>query len=283
MIQNDVDLSKMTTFKIGGKAINLYTPESIEELYDVLNIIDENRYYIISAGSNLLINDKKEFEHVISIKELDKRIIDRKNGRFYLGTSVRIQSAIKETNRLGYGGLEEFYSIPALIGGMIFMNAGVGRKKNDAIGDYIISVDVLENGVTRTYLREECKFKYRQSVFQEKSKIIILGATVQLYPISKDDAEKRIKNRIEYANRTQDHSGASFGTLCSQSNTRLIALSRALHKGNPKGVHFSTIRPNCLINNGEGTFEESMKLIRSVQRLHKFFHKKCELEVRIWS
>ena len=282
MITYNADLSKMTTMKIGGTASVLYSPESVAELQDVLKKIGDEDYYIISGGSNLLINDKKTFPHVISMRNMNTEIKAIGNGLFYLGASVRIQTAIKEMNKQGYGGLEQFYSIPALIGGMVFMNAGVGKKKNDAIGDYVVSVDVIDRGKVTTLMRDECQFAYRKSIFQNNPRMIIIGATIQSEEIKADEAENRIKNRMNYVQKTQDHSGANFGTLCSNADTRLVALARFLHKGNTEGVHFSLKRPNCLINSGKGTFDQAMYLIRSVKRIHKIFHKPCELEVRIW-
>ena len=282
MIQKNVDLGKMTTMRIGGIADVLFTPESVDELEDALTQIGDNKYYIISGGSNLLINDEKRFLHVISMREIDKRIDNLGNGQFYIGASARIQKVIKEVNSQGYGGLEQLYSIPALLGGMVYMNAGVGRKKNEAIGDFIVSVDVLENHKVRTLTADECQFGYRKSIFQNNPRMVIIGATLQLYEIEIEEANKRIKERMSYVQNTQDHSGANFGTLCSKSDTRLIALSRLLHKGDMEGVHFSKKKPNCLINSGKGTYAQAIKLIHSVQRIHKFFHKPCELEVRIW-
>lgn len=282
MIQSNIDLSKMTTMRIGGVANVLYSPESVDELKDSLRQIGDEEYFIISGGSNLLINDKKTFSHVISIRDLDNRIDNLGNGMFYIGASARIQKVIKEVNNQGFGGLEQFYSIPALLGGMIYMNAGVGRKKNEAIGDYVVSVNVFDGVDIRTLTKDECQFGYRKSMFQSHTRMIIIGATLQLTETSREEADNRIKARMSYTQNTQDHSGANFGTLCSQSDTRLVALARLLHKGDMDGVHFSTKKPNCLINSGKGTYDQAMQLIRSVQRIHKIFHKPCELEVRIW-
>lgn len=282
MIQNNIDLSKMTTMKIGGIAEVLYSPESVDELEDVLKQIGNDEYFIISGGSNLLINDEKRFPHVISMREVDKRIDCLGNGQFYIGASVRIQRVIKEVNSKGYGGLEQFYSIPALLGGMVYMNAGVGRKKNEAIGDFIVSVNVIEDNKFRILTVDECQFGYRKSIFQNNPRMIILGATLQLYEVKSEEANKRIMERMNYVQNTQDHSGANFGTLCAKSDTRLVALARLLYKGDTEGVHFSKKKPNCLINSGKGTYAQAIKLIHSVQRIHKIFHKPCELEVRIW-
>ena len=54
-------LKKYTTIKIGGIAKRLYIPESTDELIELINKLNSSKLYIISGGSNLLINDEKVF------------------------------------------------------------------------------------------------------------------------------------------------------------------------------------------------------------------------------
>ena len=77
IILNNEPLSKRTTFHIGGTAEKLYIPESEEELIQVSkDIYDrDHRVYVISGGSNLLINDDRAFPEVVCMakacRELD--------------------------------------------------------------------------------------------------------------------------------------------------------------------------------------------------------------------
>jgi len=63
-IEKNVDLSKFTTVKVGEIAREFVTPESVEELTEVIR--DRKPKYKIAGGSNLLINDEKEFEGLSS-------------------------------------------------------------------------------------------------------------------------------------------------------------------------------------------------------------------------
>ena len=79
VLENEA-LAKYTTMKIGGIAKQFYIPESEDELLKLVKEIGQEHILILSGGSNLLINDKKSFEHVVYTKELDNRIIDKGNG-----------------------------------------------------------------------------------------------------------------------------------------------------------------------------------------------------------
>ena len=67
---------KIKTFRIGGIAENFYIPNGKDELKELLENLEGEKKYILSGGSNLLINDKKIFKHVISIQNLDKNIVE---------------------------------------------------------------------------------------------------------------------------------------------------------------------------------------------------------------
>ena len=66
-IEENVVLSKYTTFRMGGLAKKLYFPESETELLEIVQNTKLPRY-IIGGGSNLFINDQREFEKVISLR-----------------------------------------------------------------------------------------------------------------------------------------------------------------------------------------------------------------------
>lgn len=106
IILNNEPLSKRTTFHIGGTAEKLYIPESEEELIQVSkDIYDrDHRVYVISGGSNLLINDDRVFPEVVCMAKACRELEQLHDGVFYIGASVRIQKAISFVNSFGYGG-----------------------------------------------------------------------------------------------------------------------------------------------------------------------------------
>jgi UDP-N-acetylenolpyruvoylglucosamine reductase len=74
ILQNE-NLAKYTTINIGGVAKFFYIPETKDELIQTLSSLINSTYYLLGAGSNLLINDTKVFMHVISLSRFNMEII----------------------------------------------------------------------------------------------------------------------------------------------------------------------------------------------------------------
>ncbi len=275
-------LKKYTTFRMGGNAKRMYIPENVEELTGLADQNSDILKYVIGGGSNIIINDKKEFDEVLCLREFNNKIENKGNGCFYIGASVRLQKAIKEVNAAGYGGMEFLYSVPGLIGGALYMNAGTGRKTHMYISDYVVSVDVYLDGKKRTFSKDECHYEFRSSVFQSYGNCIILGAEFRFPEMTAEQAKKGIDDRIALCRKTQDMSYPNFGTVFCVSNTRIMDYVRKRHYGFKNGCTFSPKRKNWMLNREEGTFEQAVKLLNKVKKLHKLFRKECKCEVRIW-
>ena len=211
--------------------------------------------------------------------EVSKDIRNMGNGRYYCGASVRIQKLISAVNQDGYGGIEELVSVPAMIGGMIYMNASIG---NDVVvlSDYIVSVDVLCEGKRMSLCKEECGFTHRASRFHSGD-FVILGAEFQFPEQSLEISEQKRKKRLEDCQQKLDFSGYNFGSLFKKCDYKLMSrLARlGVKKGNVSLSHKTT---NWLLNNGGGTYKQAMSVIKTCKRFHRLFGKKAELEVCVW-
>ena len=152
-------------------------PENEEELIAITQEIYDNtgRVYILSGGSNMLINDRC-FEQVIYMNTACLKMTNLGEGRFYIGASNRIQKVISFVNEAGYGGFEELVGLPAFFGGVVYMNAGIGGHSNSlfTIGDFIETVkawDLTEKKLVE-FSKDQCEFAHRTSVFQKHPYII---------------------------------------------------------------------------------------------------------------
>lgn len=272
---NDAQLKKYTTIQIGGVAKCLIIPETSEEL---IKIVKERKpKYFLGGGSNLLIAER-EFELVVLLREFDTSIIFMGNGKFRVGASVRLQKLINTVNEYEYGGIEYLYSVPGLVGGAVTMNAGRGKQFNQCISDYIVSVDVVENGNVRTLKKEECGFEYRSSVFK-KSEMIVISVEFDFQKLSKGESERLKKQRIELCKNYQDNSHPNFGSVFVENNVNIMKIAKILKIG--KKVHFSSKTLNWILNEG-GTYQDAIDTIQKVEKIHKFFSKKCIREFVTW-
>lgn len=291
IILNNEPLSKRTTFHIGGTAEKLYIPESEEELIQVSkDIYDrDHRVYVISGGSNLLINDDRAFPEVVCMAKACRELEQLHDGVFYIGASVRIQKAISFVNSFGYGGFEELIGLPALFGGIIYMNAGIGRESAPlfTISEFVDSVRALDlkTGETVTLTAEECRFGHRTSVFKD-GQYIILGAQITCRATDRDDAASRIQKRREHCHKSFEYGKGCFGSCFMRFKGPILRTLSALYK---KGilkysgkVRFANNNANWLVNEGGGTYKDAMTIINRCKKLHKLAFQKLECEVIIW-
>lgn len=280
-ILHNVNLSNYTTLRIGGDCINLFFPSTLAELTDLTK--DYPHAPILGGGSNLLISDKHTFETVICLREFMKDTIEIKQDKVYVSSGVRLQKLIRYINENGLGGIEYLWSVPGLVGGAILMNAGRGRGANKQISDYLISVDVLENGELKTYPKEDCGFSYRESIFKNKKDTIIVSAVFSFEIITPEEGERRRKERIELCKAFQDSRYPNAGTTFCLADPRVMDLMKKLSNQKSKcGIHFSSKTTNWIQNRGNGTFADAQRLINRVTWIHKILRKPCKLEYKVW-
>ena len=286
IIEKDFNLKQYNTFHLNAVAKTFIIPQNVDELIETIKKIkDKNeKFYILSGGSNILINDEKALDNVIFMRDIDTSIVNMNEGRFYIGASNRIQNVIKTVNSYNYGGFEELFCLPAMFGGIIYMNAGIGGKENVLfnISDFIDRVKAINiENYEITYLNnQECKFARRKSIFQN-NKYIILGAEVILKPQDKEISKEKIRKRKEFTKQKQEWGNGCFGTCFVNANSKILKFVKIISKTN--GVKFSNNNNNWLVNNGSATYSETNRLIRKCILFHKLTFNKCELEVRFWN
>lgn len=282
--EKNKQLKMYNTFHINAQAKNFYIPESEEELLELIKNLENEKYYIISGGSNILLRDDIIYDNIIYMKKVDEKKINLLNGKFYFGASNRIQNVINFLNQNEYGGFEELYSLPAFWGGIIYMNAGIGGKNNKVleISNFIKKVKVInkEKRSIEWMNIDECEFGYRKSIFHN-NKYIILGSEIEVEKQEFNISKERIKRRIEFCKIHQEHGNGCFGTCFSKANSKLLKLAKMIKK-NSKEIRFGEKNSNWLVNDGNGKYSDAKKLIERCVFLHKILLQKIELEIKIF-
>jgi UDP-N-acetylmuramate dehydrogenase len=167
-ILKEVDLRDYSYIKIGGKAAEIYLPENIEELSELIASSDGN-FKIIGNCSNILFPDGRVEKKLISLEKLRSVNILEDGVEVYAGVRTNILAGIFRENNIG--GYEELLTIPGTIGGLIYMNGG-------AYGREIAQELILVGAIDKTGKYEECErrtldFSYRHSEFMENGKVIV--------------------------------------------------------------------------------------------------------------
>lgn len=283
LIKTNEKLSKYSLMRIGGVADNFYIPQSKEEVLELVNSLNKKGeiYWIISGGSNILINDLHNFKHVIYMGECNKEFILNQNKEFYVGASVRLQQLIQKINKLGYGGIEYLFSVPAMVGGAVVMNAGRGKSYNKSLSDYIVKVEVIHNGKIEIIEKESCHFSYRNSLFKQGG-YIVLGIYFKFPEMSPIETKKLREERIKYSKEKQDISKPNLGSLFKHGNKIVYFVLRKTQLGYKDGIHFSGKCNNWLVNEGNGNYTQAINVIEKSRKMHQLMFCKQELEVIIW-
>lgn len=277
-VKKNESLKKYTTLKLGGIGKNFYIPESIDDLVAITKKIKD--YYIIANGSNLLINDKKIYENVIYMNKMN-RTLSFNNGIIEAGASIKIQELINFSNKNNYGGIEYLYSVPATIGGAIYMNAGRGKNYNKSISDYIIDITIYDGQIVRVIEKKDCDFSYRSSIFKSNN-WVILSARFKFDFMTIEESTKLKNERKEYAKNIQDSGKPNAGTVFRESNMKIMNLIKKLNFGWKNGMAYSNKTSNWIINNGKGTYKQAKFLINICIFVHKLFLKNIKQEYIEW-
>ena len=276
LIKECFDLHDQNTMRLHSIASVLYMPESKDELKKLLEQYPES--IIIAAGSNIILPPNLGLP-VISLMSLDEQVELMDDGRVYVGCSVRVQKLIRFLQKVGLGGIEYLYSVPASMGGLIYMNGGRGREWNMSISDYINTVDYLDlrDMKIHTYEARKSDFTYRHSPFQDM-KAIILSATFSFRKQDADVTESLIKERLEYSKKNLSADKPSCGTVFCKGNRYVFRLLRGMRVG---GAMFSKKTSNWISNVDNATYDDVCMLIKRAQTIHKLCFSSCQPEIKI--
>ena len=277
-------MANHTTFKIGGPADYLVTPQSANDVLYVAECVRDHGVplHVIGLGSDLLVADEglrgvviKLAENLAGIKVEGTRVIAEAGA-----SNEAVAFAALEAGLTGY----EFASgIPGTIGGAAIMNAGA---YDGQFSDVAVSLTCLTpEGDIVEVSRKEADWSYRHSMM-DKCGCIVLSAVLQLS--EGDPAEIKaymedLKQRRESKQPLEMPSaGSTFkrpegyyaGKLIQDADLMGYAVG---------GAQVSTKHAGFVVNAGGATAADVRQLIADVQdRIFDMEGVRLEPEVRMW-
>ena len=281
----DYDLKKKNWFNIGGKTKAFYKADNLKELIKFLKKIkDKEKIFILGAGSNTLISDKKFDGVVIKLSQNFNNISLHSEQIIVAGSAVTDKSLSEFAMENSLGGFEFLSCIPGTVGGGIKMNAGCFQRE---FKDILISIQAVnKSGQVLTLPAKDINFKYRSSGLSED--LIFLSASFKGFKKDKDI----IKNEIQLLKQKKDEaqptkiktSGSTFKNPIGQSEKKvwqLIKESVSL-KQSFGDACISEKHCNFFVNKGNAKFEDMKKLIEFVsESVFKKTGIKLETEIKI--
>ncbi len=211
-VQKNISLKDLNTFKLGGRVKFFTQVSNNEEIKEALLWAKKNKVptFILGGGSNILFPDGAL--NALLIKIESKKIILKDKNRVFAEAGVSLLKLILFCKEKNLSGIEWGAGIPGTLGGAIFGNAGAfgGEIKDIILKVFVIDKDTLEE---KNFLKNQCKFSYRNSIFKERKKYIITGAILKLKKGKKEEIEKIIKEKILYRKNNHPLNLPSAGSI----------------------------------------------------------------------
>lgn len=262
------DLSKHTSFKIGGPAEFFLKPSDAHQVSVITDYCRENEIplFPLGKGSNLLVSDSgingvvmyfgSEFG---KIKLLDENTI-------YCEAGASLAALCNFALENGLTGLEFAYGIPGSVGGAVFMNAGAYGGE---IKDVIVYADHIgRNGISGRFSGEELQMSYRHSAYSCK-KYFITGAAFRLEKGDKKEIKLKMDDLIGRRFDKQPMDKPSAGSTFKRPEGAFASalIDQCGLKGyRVGGAEVSTKHAGFVINAGGATCADVLQLIRDVQK-----------------
>jgi UDP-N-acetylmuramate dehydrogenase len=162
----------------------------------------------------VLISDTGFDGLIIKIKSQPEgiKVVDSNFIESWTGNSLASVVTFAKDN--GLNGLEWAIGIPGTFGGAIRGNAGAfGSSINDAVQKVRVLDLEGDEFKTKDLTKEECGFKYRNSLFKKDSKFIIVSAVLKLNKVDKEQVQKKMNEIMEKRNEKHPQGIASAGSF----------------------------------------------------------------------
>jgi UDP-N-acetylmuramate dehydrogenase len=168
LVQKNIPLAPLTTFRLGGQAKYFISIKTTEDLKDALTFCQKNQlpYVILGGGSNTIFRDHGFDGAIFLIQIPGIRCLDANESTvlYEVGAGVVWDQFVEYVVKQGLSGIECLSGIPGSVGASPIQNIGAYGQE---VKDSIISVQCIdENGNPKTISNEESRFTYRNSEFK---------------------------------------------------------------------------------------------------------------------
>jgi UDP-N-acetylmuramate dehydrogenase len=279
----NVPLSTLTRFAIGGPARILADASTEAALMAALEVVGGTPHALIGGGSNLVADDRG-FPGVVL--RYTAKSIEINGGVVRVAAGAVLQDLVDATIAAGLEGLHTMTGIPGWVGGAVYGNAGA---YGHSIHEFVESVRFLDGSSVSEIDNAGCAFHYRESVFKRQKDWIVLEATLRLPSgdpgALRATADGILKVRNEKYPPTMHCAGSIFKNLILAElpeSVRAQVPARVIREGKVPsayflelagakgmvlgGVQVADYHANLIYNSGGGTAQQVRQLIQTLKR-----------------
>lgn len=284
VVEENVPMSKYTSFKTGGNADLLIIPASVDSLSQIIKKCKELNIkpFVMGNGSNLLVTDSgykgviiKIGSNLSSMKLLDENTIECESG-------VMMKALCNFALDNSLSGLEFAFGIPGNLGGAVYMNAGAyGGEMKDVLYS---CTHIDSDGNIGTLTKDQLDLGYRRSAYTDNGYTII-SATLKLQKGDKTEIREAMNDKLRRRKEKQPLEFPSAGSTFKRPEGYFAGalIEDCQLKGYTiGGAQVSEKHAGFVINRGGATSTDILNLIKHIQ--DTVFEKhgvKLETEVKI--
>lgn len=282
-------LVKLTTLRLGGKAIACLEPENMADIRKLPERVKElgGQPYVIGRGSNILAHDGLLPIVLIKLRTKPKIEAWARHGDKILiraGGGVPMAKLLGFCLKNGLSGLEGLVGVPGSVGGATAMNAG---SFGDETGSVLHALTVWSDSGLRLIYQKDTRFSYRALKLRGiTGAYVILEAIFALTPREKGVIFNRVNlNFFEKKSRqplSEWSAGCAFKNPPEGPSAGRLLEEAGFRGYSRGGVGFSSVHANFLINHKNGDASAALDLMREARaKVYERSGITLEPEVRI--
>ena len=176
-IKKSFSLKENNLLKIDSTAKFFIEIFDLGDLKDIQNFTSTKKinFCILGEGSNVVLPDLlNKFVIKISYNEI---LIE--DNLITVGAGKNWDDFVLWSLENGYSGLENLSGIPGSIGAAPIQNIGAYGSEVSEFIEEVICFDMESNSLV-SFTNNDCKFSYRQSIFQDKDSLIVIKVKFKL-------------------------------------------------------------------------------------------------------
>ena len=261
----DEPMARYTSWRVGGKADQLYIPAGLEDLRTFLKNLDTGApVYFVGLGSNLLVRDGGIRGTVIIMHNV-LTTLKIEGALIYAEAGVTCGKLAKFCAKQSKQGAEFFAGIPGTLGGALAMNAGCYGTETWNVVNSVTTIN--KQGELHKRAANEFLASYRHVDMPVVDEWFV-AAWLDLQIGDAEESTQRIKDLLATRLASQPlnlpSAGSTFRNPAGDFAARLIEVS-GLKGYKIGGAQVSEKHANFIVNAGNATAQNIEQLIKHMR------------------
>lgn len=261
-IYENFELSKFSSFRIGGNARFAAFPKNSDELISLIGTATKSgiRHIVIGNASNVLFDSG--YIDALIIFTRDMKSCKTEENKIIAECGCSLSALSVAARNASLSGLEFAYGIPGTLGGAVYMNAGAYGGE---ISDILLESTVynVKDGKISTLSQKDHMFSYRKSIFSNKE-LILISSTLSMKKGEKEVISRTMSENMKKRTEKQPLEFPSAGSAFKRPQGMFAA--ELIEKSGLKGfsvndAQISDKHAGFIINRGNATSDDVLLLI----------------------